>query len=210
VLAGRSTAESPPVPATPGVAELPASCRTDCVTPYGEVLGVAAGVVVAYSNCNPGCLRLQPNTWGGTYTGIEWQCVEFVRRWLIQTRGVTYGDVDVAADIWGRITAVRGLSDGIEIPLVAHPNGDPEPPQVGDLLVYGREYRGTGHVAVITRVDVEGRFVEVAEQNFLNQEWPDGYARRIDLVKEHGRFWILDPYLIGWKRISSEGKRPNR
>jgi CHAP domain len=210
VLAGCSTTESRSAPASPGVPELPPSCRTGCVTPYGEVLGVTAGGVTAHSNCNPGCLRLQPNTWGGTYTGLKWQCVEFVRRWLIETRRVTYGDVDVAADIWGKITAVKRLADGLALPLVSHPNGAPDPPQVGDLLVYGREYRGTGHVAVITRVDVGGRSIEVAEQNLLNQAWPDGYARRIDLVKEHGKFWVLDPYLIGWKRISSEGSRPNR
>ena len=79
---------------------LPQACTESCVTPYGVVLGMTADGVKSYSNCQAQCVVFDPNQIEGTYTGIKWQCVEFARRWLIQNRGMTFGDVDVAADIW--------------------------------------------------------------------------------------------------------------
>ena len=47
---------------------LPESCQTDCVTPYGQVLGIAPGNVAAYSNCNAKCVVFSPNREQATYT----------------------------------------------------------------------------------------------------------------------------------------------
>jgi hypothetical protein len=82
-----------------------------------------------------------------------------------------------------------------------HLNGSFRAPQVGDLLIYTKEYLNTGHVAVVIDVDLDAGVVEVAEQNFLNQKWPEDYARRIDFVHMDNRHWILDQYLLGWKRM---------
>lgn len=189
--------------ATPSVTgtadQLPAACRRDCVTPYGQILGTAAGKVAAYSNCNAKCVVFAPNKENDVYTGIRWQCVEFARRWLLDNKGVVYGDVDTAADIWTKIEVVTRVSDGRQFPLQPHLNGSPEPPQVGDLLIYAKEYLNTGHVAVITAVDPKAGFIEVAEQNFLNQPWPADYSRRIVLVDKDNKYWLLDVYLLGWK-----------
>jgi hypothetical protein len=205
LLASPSRPEIQHPPSPSAAAELPESCRTGCATRYGEVLGVAPGGVTAYSNCSARCVVPEPNRLNGTYTGLRWQCVEFARRWLLETQGVVYGDVDVAADIWSKTTTVTRVADGQRLPFRAHLNGSSEAPKVGDLLVYSREYLNTGHVAVVTAVDREVDRVEVAEQNFRNEKWPDSYARRIDVVKKGGRFWVLDPYLIGWKRVASDG-----
>ena len=59
-----------------------------CITTYGEKLGENNGVE-AYSNCRALCVNREPNNISGkslslnkdVYTGIKWQCVEFVRRW---------------------------------------------------------------------------------------------------------------------------------
>ena len=93
------------------VPQLPEACSTDCVSPYGEVLGTAAGGVPAYSNCSARCVVPAPNTLNGVYTGLKWQCVEYARRWLLVNRGEVYGDVDIAADIW-QIPFVTRVSDG--------------------------------------------------------------------------------------------------
>ena len=183
--------------------ELPAACTTDCVTTYNQVLGVAAGGVTAYSNCKSHCVVPEPNKVNGTYTGIKWQCVEFARRWLLTNKGVVYGDVDYAIDIWDKIDHYQRVSDGKKIPVKSYPNGSARPPQVGDLLIYAKVMLGTGHVAVITDINEKTGTVKVAEQNYLNKKWPGNYSRQIKLLKDNNRYWLLDAYLIGWKRMDS-------
>ncbi len=178
----------------------PAACAVDCVSRYGEVLGTADPGVPAYSNCGSACVSFEPHLRDGRFLGMKWQCVEYARRWLFTAKGAVFGDVDVAADVWRRVDALTRVADGGRIPLTAHPNGSPSPPGPGDLLVYGDEFLGTGHLAVVLRADPAGGSVDVAEQNFDNRPWPGDYARRIDLVERGGRFWLMDAYLIGWKR----------
>ncbi len=190
--------------ATAAQATLPPACRTDCAAPFGTVLGTAPGGVPAYSNCSAKCFVPAPNRAGGTYTGIRWQCVEFARRWLLENRGVVYGDVDTAADLWGKVDTVTRVADARQFRLRAYVNGSAEPPRPGDLLVYASEYLGTGHVAVVTEVDRDAGTVAVAEQNFRNEPWPADYARRIALVQRDGAYWLLDAYLLGWKRVVND------
>jgi hypothetical protein len=180
---------------------VPAACASQCVTPYGTVLGVAQGKVDAYSNCSSSCVIVEPNRYAGTYTGIKWQCVEFARRWLLVNKGLVYGDVDVAADIWARITYLTRVADNKSVQLNAYPNGSMQAPRPGDLLIYAREYQNTGHVAVITSVDMASQSVKVAEQNFANAPWPGNYARELTLIRKDGRYWLLDAYLLGWKGV---------
>jgi hypothetical protein len=45
--------------------------------------------------------------------------------------------------------------------------------------------------------------VEVSEQNFNNEYWPDDYARKIMLVRKGGNYWLLDGYLLGWKHAKT-------
>ena len=181
---------------------LPEACRTNCVTPYSQVLGTAPGDVTAYSNCNANCVIFTPNLEGNIYTGIKWQCVEFARRWLLDNLGMVYGDVDTASDIWSKIKYVTRVSDNHRIPLQDFENGSSDPPRVGDLLIYSKEYLNTGHVAVITDVDLPTGVIKVAEQNYSNQTWPADYARKIDLIEKTGRYWVLDAYVLGWKRVA--------
>ena len=181
---------------------LPEACRTNCVTPYSQVLGTAPGNVTAYSNCNADCVIFTPNTERDIYTGIKWQCVEFARRWLLDNKGVVYGDVDTASDIWSKIEFVSSVADNQQIPLQTYENGSVEEPRVGDLLIYSKEYMGTGHAAIITGVDLQMNVLKVAEQNYLNQTWPGNFAREIDVINKSGRYWVLDAYVLGWKRVA--------
>lgn len=182
---------------------LPESCQSNCATPFGERLGVALGNVPAYSNCNAECVVFDPNTLNGTFTGIKWQCVEFARRWLLAEKGTVFEDVDTASDLWGKVQSLIRISDGKRIPLDNYLNGSSEPPRVGDLLIYAREYFDTGHVAVVTKVELKNGALELAEQNFINQKWPGAYARQVGLVQRAGRHWVLDAYVLGWKRMAS-------
>ena len=180
---------------------LPEACRTHCVSPFGTVLGVVDGVR-AYSNCNAKCVNRKPANVNGIYTGIQWQCVEYARRWLLKHKSAVYGDVDVAADIWNKIDHLERVGHKGVIPLQNDPNGSPHPPSVGDLLIYAKAYLGTGHVAVITDVNLSSHTIKVAEENYLNTKYPGNYARKIDLLEKNHRYWVLDPYVLGWKHAT--------
>ena len=182
---------------------LPTACTTQCKAPYGEVLGVGLGDVPAYSNCNAGCVVLSPNKMDGTYTGIKWQCVEYARRWLLVNKGVVYGDVDIAADIWG-LNFVTRIKDKAKLKMLTYTNGNEKMPEVGDLLVYAQAYLKTGHVAVISKVDSQSHTVQVIEQNFNNTKWPKDYARSIPYVRHDNKIWLLDAYLLGWKHVTNQ------
>jgi len=182
---------------------LPAACTSNCKSSYGEVLGVGLGNVPAYSNCNADCVVMAPNKDLGTYTGIKWQCVEYARRWLLVNKGVVYGDVDVAADIWG-LDAVTQVKDKTQFKMLTFTNGSTSQPKVGDLLIYARAYLKTGHVAVIAKIDAKSHTLKVAEQNFNNTKWSDGYARSIPFLVRNKQTWVLDPYLLGWKRVTDQ------
>ena len=182
---------------------LPAACTTQCVTSFGKVLGIGLGNVPAYSNCNDKCVYFSPNHQAGTYTGIKWQCVEYARRWLLVNKGVVYGDVDIAADIWG-LNYVTRVKDKVKLRMETSANGDDTLPEVGDLLIYAKAYLKTGHVAVVVGIDEDKKTVDVAEENFKNTKWPDGYARRIPYIERDGKFWLLDSYLLGWKHVTKQ------
>ena len=181
--------------------KIPVLCHTSCIQPYGAVLGVSSQEVKAYSNCQSQCLNPESSLFDGIYTGIKWQCVEYARRWLLIHKGAVYGDVETAADIWHEIDHLTDVATNKKIPLESFLNGSKHPPGVGDLLIYARALYNTGHVAVITNVDFEKGLIEVGEQNYSNDLWPDDYARTIKFIKNGENFWLLDGYLLGWKQI---------
>ena len=179
---------------------LPERCTRECVENFGEKTGESFTGVPAYSNCQNACVNPTPNFVSGVYTGIKWQCVEYARRWLLVNQGVVYGDVDIAADIWN-LDYVRTPHKENKFEFKGFVNGSMEVLQRGDLLIYSKEFYGTGHVAVVLQVDTEQKRVLVGEQNFDNNKWEKQYARAIPYVMHNNGVWLLDSYLIGWKRV---------
>ena len=196
-----------------------------CDTPFGSIIGVSHGVP-AYSNCNSSYTSTD-NHWSThtaaaanrpVYTGLEWQCVEYGRRWLIHRRNVTYGSVVGAADIWAlkhatsitdpNVTVVfRGIPNG---QIWDHREGKLPIPAEGDLIIYPIQPGGMpfGHVAVI--VAVNATHAMVGEQNWSSHLWPNiasNYSRAlrytVESVSLHHKNITLhdtDGYkLDGWK-----------
>ena len=184
--------------------ELPKEYSQDCEITYGTVLGKSVTGIEAYSNCSDKCVNPAPFFIDKTFTGIQWQCVEYARRWLLLNLGVVYGDVDVAADIWQLdyvMTSDKKSTKAFKSIL----NGDKQHyAQRGDLLIYSRAFLSTGHVAVVVKVDEKNQRIYLAEQNFSNQVWPGDYARYVSYIIHEGGMWLLDPYLIGWKRVITD------
>ncbi|KAF5213817.1 D-alanyl-glycyl endopeptidase-like protein [Trypanosoma cruzi] len=212
---------------------LPEGCRKGCDTTFGAILGIVNGVV-SYSNCNSSTCTSNlwhpmssllahadynnENRWNNTNTsGLEWQCVEFARRyWMLRGTPVraTFDSVVGAADIWA-LNSVR-LLDGSKTPLLKYPNGLPRrdggsAPRAGDLLIYPRQRNDFpfGHVAVV--VGVTKNSVLVAEQNWDNKMWPGPYhnhSREIRMLYSpiHDAYNITEEENIiidGWMRYTT-------
>lgn len=180
---------------------LPEACTLQCVSDFGKVVGIAPSGVTAYSNCNNQCVNPEANFVEGIFTGIKWQCVEYARRWLLLNEKVVYGDVDIAADIWN-LQSVHTPDKSQQFTFTSILNGSASANlQRGDLLIYAAAFLGTGHVAVVLSVDDKNQKIVVGEQNYTNKTWQQESAREISYLLNDERLWLLDSYLIGWKRV---------
>ena len=177
--------------------------RTSSFEPYGRRLGAAPGNVHAFSNGWHGQSRDESNCYRGIFTGIKWQCVEFARRWLLMRHGLVFPEVGGAVDLWTAVEYYSPVGGGEPVPVLSYLNGSPEPPEVGDLLVYSKILFGTGHVAVVTGIDRLRGVVQLGEQNYRNARWSSDHARHVPLMSVHGRHWLLDAHLLGWKRMAA-------
>jgi len=190
------------------------------IVPFGCVLGVAPGGVPAYSSYyksvakdvypDPSCYRHQI---GDIYYGQRFQGVEFVRRWLIHVKGVTFPDIDNAYQVYGlaHLTRVRDQS---QVPWDTFQNPSTSRPEVGSVLVWGAgdedlpHLKLTGHIAIVC--EVSDSYVRVAEQNVHDTFWPpnQSWARQLPATFDAatGLFSIpvLDRARVqGWKTLPS-------
>jgi len=111
------------------------------------------------------------------YTGLKWECVEFARRYLILTKGVTFDDVTTALDI-PNLKYFRNL-DGSIHPIHIFKNGNYDIKE-GDLIVMEDEM-DTGHVAVVCGRNENELFI--AEQHYDEKEWGNKNYSRIFKVE---------------------------
>ena len=152
------------------------------VTDNDDLVGVWNGVSI-YSNndysTNDNNNNLNNNNnsnsnyYNGIYTGIKWQCVEFARRYLIVTHGITFSDVTSAFQIPdAKFTTLDGKQN-IEV------RNDL---QVGSLIVWPKNYMTNsvdGHVAVVSSITPTG--ITVVEQNYDNKNEINRFISRDDM-----------------------------
>ncbi|OMJ65197.1 hypothetical protein SteCoe_38851 [Stentor coeruleus] len=164
---------------------------------FGVLLGSYKGVE-GYSNRKakwPG----RANYVNGYFTGYKYQCVEYVRRWLIKVKHLLFKDISCAYQIWD-LNKVKNILTKSILPLIRIPNGSLIPPIVDALLIYAREPENpTGHVAIISVVDLNNNYIRVAEQNVEDAYWAGDFAREIKLEIVDGRYFIQDKFFVlGW------------
>ena len=156
----------------------------------GPALGNLNGVDV-YSNGFPTNNSEDENNDAGTYTGIRWQCVEFVNRYYWQTYGV---DINQQP----RTNANGYYTNAIQKGLISYENGL-EPPQPGDIIV--SEGGGYGHVAIV-RI-VLASYITVTQQNYCENKGDLEFTLSRDGNKI-GSFGGGKSYPIkGWLRLPS-------
>lgn len=158
-------------------------------------LGTTEDGVSAYASSDYLLKEINHVTWQGQQilSGRRWECVEFARRYIIQTKGILFKDVGRAEEIWD-MTTFFNLRTKSDIPCKHYRVGETMP-QRGDLLVWAAsEDMPFGHVAVIVQAngtDKRGA-VKIAEQNWDDWVAPH-YSRMIHLANS--------PYLLGIIRI---------
>lgn len=129
----------------------------------------------------------------GLFLGINGQCVEYARRWMVLVRGLTFPAVDHASDLW-KLDHVLSIEHNQKLPFLSIKKNRGLP-RVGDLLIYQIQPDFPhGHVAVVVKVTPTR--IGIAEQNMSDEKWNGRYSRWIS-IKE-----IQDePGLLGWKTV---------
>ena len=127
---------------------------------FTNQIGVWNGVSI-YSNKQYENDETHENYYNGMYTGIKWQCVEYARRYLIITRGITFSNVTSAFQIpYAKFTTLNGN-------VITTTNNL----QIGSLIVWPKHYELNmphGHVAVVSSITPRG--ITVVEQNYNNDK----------------------------------------
>jgi hypothetical protein len=182
------------------------SHTTKTHVPFNEIEGIASINVPAYSNRNSSSFNIGRHYIHGIYTGYQWQCVEYARRWLLLRKSCVFKDIPCACNIWGDVRYIERVTDGKQFRLRPVTNGSPEPPKKDSILIYRRSFRMPfGHVAIIT--DVVADHVHIAEQNNLYNYWQGDYARRAPLRFENGLYYIDDiDKMYGWMEIEDNSQ----
>ena len=130
-------------------------------TLFDKQIGVWNNVSI-YSNKQYENDETNNNYYNGIYTGIKWQCVEYARRYLIITRGITFSNVTSASEIpYAKFTTLKGN--------VITPTNDLH---IGSLIVWPKHYEFNtphGHVAVVSSISPRG--ITIVEQNYNNNNF---------------------------------------
>ena len=182
-----------------------------CVTMFGEKISHLEDVP-AYSNCNnsfeSGLNNFISCKNKKLFSGMQWQCVEYARRYLITKLGVTFSSVDGAEDVFA-LKTVESTETGKKYKFKTFKNNlncrrKNNMPKVNDVIIWARNNSDTpfGHIAVILKI--EGDQIYIGEQNWSNAAWINpSYSRILTLKTNNNRCSIIDGNykILGWKRV---------
>ena len=205
-----------------------ATFNKPCESPFGTIQGTVrfgdttidrrAIDVQVVSNCNSDTTSNVDAflDWGQVqdeervYTGMQWQCVEFARRFLLLRKNFVFGSVDGAEDIFSVCEEVwdpLNASNRRSFLSIAQGSRAVVSPflEEGVLIIWSRQLPDMpfGHVAVVVNVDVGQRLVHIAEQNYNSEVWSDGQRYSRSLPLSSNGFFVDDAVdtIVGYKKI---------
>ena len=152
---------------------------------FGEQIGIDYYGVKAYS-CNK-CDNLHKNhpsfICKMVFCGIKWQCVEYVRRWLILVHNITFQQLEMAYMLFTEpYSTFTHLISEQHVPYMKYNNGmtGNTLPKPGSIIVWNKSstYK-TGHVAIVSKITP--KYVYISEQNWNDCMWNKPYSRRISI-----------------------------
>lgn len=175
--------------------------------PFGEVQGKDKNGIIAYSCYDP---KHDSNSFVTInkhkfFCGIKWQCIEYVRRWLILMLNISFDQVDNAYMLYKHATFFD-IHTHKHITHRRHSNLSKSLPHAGSIIIWDKDDKQpTGHVAVITKI--KGNTVYICEQNWTFEKWHHNYSRKIIVKKQTFRGTErhslcsnnpLDDSILGW------------
>lgn len=121
-------------------------------------------------------------------TGIKWECVEFVRRYLSITYNITFDFIENVYDILN----LKYFVDFYKIKPIFFDLYKKSPnflPKIDDLVLF--YYKNTGHIAIVSKIR-DSKYIEICEQNW-EKPWENIKYSRVINVK--------DPKIIAFLRF---------
>ena len=155
-----------------------------------RICGTTKNGVVSY--CKIDQDNLKDHYVDGINTGKKWQCVEFVRRYYLQTHRLTFPSVEDAYEM-RRLTHMTNVDTKESVPCSFFPSGT-STPRVDDIIILHLD--PYGHTGIVVSVD-SGNTLRIAEQNWKEWERPHD-SRELSLN---------DPAIIGWIRVEHSEPR---
>lgn len=136
----------------------------------------------------------------GYNIGLKYQCVEFVKRYYYQVFNHKMPDSYGHAKDFFDVSLASGALNSRRN-LFQYHNGSGDLPGPGDLLVYKASLLNRyGHVAIVTAVDPQQKYIEIIQQN----AGPFSASReRHALVVEQGRWRVQNARLLGWLSLNA-------
>jgi hypothetical protein len=124
------------------------------------------------------------------------QCVEFIRRYLALTKGLTFNDVRDANELL-HLKTLYLLSNPSKTYKTSFYRR-PSVPRKGDIIF--TNISKWGHVGVVVNVNNVNNTVDIVSQNSKDQKWyynndNEGYTERMSLS---------DPLILGWWRVDEK------
>lgn len=153
------------------------------------ILGTDNHRVVSYLNRH----THKPSYYHNLFTGLEFECVEFARRWLITVKGYTFPPIESAFQIFdlSSVQSIHGYPDAEFSSIYPSNTTNIE---IGDLLIFKKsEQYPHGHVSVVCDIDASN--IYISEQNYSRNKWASYYSRKI------AKSDLSSMDLLGWKRI---------
>ena len=185
--------------------------------PFGHIIGIDANNVIAYSSDH----RTKKNQhiiehsfisinhsekMRKIFCGIKYQCVEYVRRWLISTSGISFQQIDNAHMLYTLDNIIfTNIYTNRSIRYNKCSNGSADVPERGTLVIWDRtDAYPTGHVAVVHHTD--GRYIYIGEQNWDDRLWDESYSRKIRMTRINDSIVLDDRnayglQIIGWLKL---------
>ncbi len=145
------------------------------------VLGVTKEGIECYMN---GGYNKGEENWmeDRIYLGIKWECVEFIRRYLIKTKGITFNRIKNAKDLIN-MDEFKKINKS-KIKINHYKNGD-EIINIGDIIIIEDKMNKNdeGHVCIVSAKN-ENK-LEIIEQNYDNRSWNGRNYSRIFMIKNN-------------------------
>lgn len=129
------------------------------------------------------------------YTGIRWQCVEFVRRYFILVYGLTFSDIKNVYEMM-TLHYFYNIYNNKPIKVIFFREMIDNIPKKDDIIFIKKNNQDrTGHVGIVCHYDDEKENVYIVDQNGEKNiaYWQDKHYATI-LNKN-------DPSIIGWCRV---------